>query len=363
MTGTLPMRIAALLLTLTLIAVTLPAAVAQREGPVIRQPGPVIMQPGPILRPGPLVLRPFLGPTINFEAKLSPELLERALKLRVFRLAPPRFDEGFFEQFVDARLGGFDGERVRMGNLIAIADDRSNFAMLDTETGMISFSQGMADQIDERPGDLPDGRRARALAREFLMEAGLWPRGEKQVTSPHIGHIRSATFNPETGEESGPMLQMLTVYFGRMIDDTEVIGSASKMIVQIGDGGKVVGAGVNWREIAQAMPLSQRQLRSSDQLTSDIQNFLRREFVQGERLTVRQLGLFYYDNGGDYIQPVIGFEVKVQAGEMQPFTYFGQVPLLTNPPELVGPAPLSEEALKLLQQGSQEAAPPTEQGD
>jgi len=252
---------------------------------------------------------------------------------------------------------------MQVGDMIAMSDDQSNFAMFDRASGLLSFSMGMADQIDERPGELPGGREARAIARDFLTRNELWPRDEKQVTNPYIGHIRSASFNPETGEEGKAMLQMLTVYFGRMVDDTEVIGSASKMIVQIGDGGKVVGAGINWREIGQALPISARQLRSSDQIMQDIQTLLRREFVQGESLAVKQLGLFYYDNGGEYIQPVIGFEAQVRAGEMPPYSYFGQVALLTSPPELVGPEPLSREAREMLQQSPQELAPATKPGD
>lgn len=363
MTIKLAMRIAAMLVTLTLICLTLPGVMAQREGPVIRQPapGPIIIQPpGPIVRPGPLVLQPMLGPSITFEAKLDPALLERASNLRVLRLAPPKYDEGFLRELVQRTAPGLGGsEQTQVGGMVALSDQSGNFAMVDRESGLLSFSFGMVDQIDDRPGDLPDERRARAIARDFLMQNGLAPANIEQLTMPYVGHIRSASFNPETGQESGPMLQMLTVYFGRMLDDTEVIGNSSKMIVQIGDGGKVVGAGVNWREVAQALPVGARNLRSADQISQDIQTFLRREFVAGQRLVVRQLGLFYYDNGGQYIQPVIGFEVRVQSGEMPPYNYFGQVAVLSNPPEMVGMGPLADEALKALRQGPQDMAPTT----
>lgn len=349
----LAIRIAAVTIAVATIGAFLPVALAQRPGPILTQPGPTIQLP-PNLRPL------ALAPTIEFQAQLSPELLKRAENLRVLRLAPPKFDEGFLQELLARTAPGLSGgERTQVGAMFAVSDPGGNFAMVDRESGLLSFSFGMVDQIDDRPGELPDERRARAIARDFLVQNGLGPANLEQLTSPYVGHIRSASFNPETGEESRPMLQMLTVYFGRMIDDTEVIGNSSKMIVQIGDGGKVVGAGVNWREVARALPVGARNLRSADQITQDIQTFLRREFVAGQRLVVRQLGLFYYDNGGQYIQPVIGFEVRVQSGEMPPYSYFGQTALLTNPPELVGPAPLAEEALKALQQGPQDMAPTT----
>lgn len=349
----LAIRIAAVTIAVATIGAFLPMALAQRPGPVLTQPGPTIQLP-PNLRPL------ALAPTIEFQAQLSPELLKRAENLRVLRLAPPKYDEGFLQELLARTAPGLSGgERTQVGGMFAVSDQGGNFAMLDRESGLLSFSFGMTDQIDDRPGDLPDERRARAIARDFLVQNGLAPANLQQLTTPYVGRISSASFDPATGAESQPMVQMLTVYFGRMIDDTEVIGNSSKMIVQIGDGGKVVGAGVNWREVAQALPVGARNVRGAEQIMEDIRTFLRQELIQGERAVVRQMSIFYYDNGGNYIQPVVGYEVQVQAGRMPAYRYFGQTALLLNPPEMVGPAPLSEEALKGLQLGPQDMAPTT----
>ncbi len=361
----LAMTVAAVFLAVLTLAVLPLVAQAQveREGPVLTQPRIQVPTRPRIVLPPEVLGRLPRGPEVRFEAKLDPEIFERATMLRVYRLEAPRFNRGSFGPLARRLFNGeLRGETTVVGGMLAQADDRSNFLMLDTRSGLMSMSRGMADQIDERPGELPGPNAAARIARNFLDENGLGPGDPKQRVLTHIGHIRSSWFNPETGEQGQPMLQMYSIYFGRVVDDVEVVGAASKMIVQIGDGGEVVGAAFNWRELGRSLVVSARDLRSDEQILADIRRFLTDELPLSERVVVDQIGLFYYDNGGQYLQPVIGFSAKVQAGEVQ-YSYFGQTALLNEPPELVGPAPLSEEALRTLQRGSEDLQAPRGESD
>ncbi len=305
-------------------------------------------------------LRPVVGPKIVFEKNINPEWIRDAAKMKLYRLQPSKLGSAQFNSLAQQLFGtNMNREDTSPDGMLVRTDaaNPSNFMMLDPASGLLSISRGMADLIDDNPGQLPGEETAVKIARDFLNQYGLGPGNNNEMQLAHIGHIRSQSFDPRTGKEGPTRDQMLTVYFSRLIDGKEVVGGGSKMIVQVGDGGKVAGAGIRWRELGNATLVGEKGIRSAERIQSDIQAFLRREQKLASEVRIMQTGLFYYDDGGNYMQPVIGYEAMVSTGELR-LRYFGQTALLTNPPERVGPEPLSESARKMLQMGTQDVKPP-----
>jgi len=305
------------------------------------------------------------GPEIRFGTNIDPALIRRAADLKVYKLQPPKLKSGMFGDLAGRLFpGGLRGKTVKADKAMAWSDDANpdNFMMLDTGSGLFSMSRGMAGQIDDKPGKLPDDAKAADLARTFLKQNDLGPRNDKEMVLAHIGRIRSRSYDPGKGVEGPIRDQMLTVNFSRLVDDTGIIGGASKMIVQIGDDGNVVGAGIRWRELGAGKLVGAKALRTPEQLRRDIQSFLTNELRLARQVDIRQLGLFYYDNGGDYLQPVIGYEAKVEMTN-GPSSYFGQTALMLKPPERVGPEPVTKGMRAAVRKGPPETKPPTQKGD
>ena len=302
------------------------------------------------------------GPRISFSQGIDASLLKRAADLRVYKLQPPKLTRGAFDGLVGRLLPAVQrGEVVTAGNVIA-RSDAANFIMLDTKSGLFSMSRGMANQIDDKPGKLPDDAQATDVALAFLKQNELGPRNGKEMVLARVGHIRSQSFDPKSGAKGPIRDQMVTVNFSRLVDGTEVVGDASKMIVQIGDGGEVVGAGINWRELGDAKPVGAKGLRTAEQLQQDIQAFISREMNMASAVDVKQVGLFYYDNGGEFLQPVIGYEALVREGR-QTLRYFGQTALLRTPAEQVGPDAVTPRMRETVKLSPRELKPPTAKGD
>lgn len=321
------------------------AQVIERQQPRLERP-PIRVDP----RTGP---RPELRidrANIQFRAQLDEGMLERARAMRVYRLERPRLDGATMGR-VGADLG-LRGEMTRFDTMITQTSGDAGFMMLDQETGRLAFNVNLAELLDGTPTDLPSEPEAAQIALDFLRQHDLMPDSDQAVVA-HIGRIRSATFDPGTNTDSGPMDQALVVYFARQVDGFRVVGPGSTAVVQIGAGGggaagRIAGGGVQWAALGQPTELDPAQLRGAEALLTDIRDFLSREHWMASRIVVDEIGVFYYDAGG-FLQPVVGYQAQITTGELD-YQFFGQVAMLERPPVRVGPEPVSAEMRERLQQ-------------
>ena len=134
---------------------------------------------------GPGVLpSPALGQQIVFKEMPSEEILARAAKLQVYELQPVEVDRRSFDSLAEQLFpGGLKGEPVQVDGVIGMSDAQkpSNFIMLELETGYLSFTRGMADQIDDKPGNLPSDDKAVEIAHDFLRNNNLWPGNSEEM--------------------------------------------------------------------------------------------------------------------------------------------------------------------------------------
>jgi len=302
---------------------------------------------------------------IVFKVKPDNAMLERAAKLKVYEIQPVREDRKTFDTYTKQLFQeGLKGDPIQVNDVISVSDMQksSNFMMLELSTGYLSFNHGMSDQIDDKPGNLPNDNESIKIAQSFLQKNNMEPGNLKEMVPAHVGWIRSASFDPNTGNEGPVRDQMRIVYFSRNLDEVPVIGSGSKMIVRIGDNGEIVGGSRRWAEIDSGRELKLEELRSIKTIIGDIESFLKREMELTDKIEINNFILVYYDNGGKYIQPALAYEATITGKELK-YSYLGQTALLQNPPERVGPEPVSVEAKKMLKTPSPKEKPPTTEKD
>jgi len=331
-----------------LIAVLASVAVVAASMPSIVNAQPRVRPRTDVKRPNIRIQNPNLqlqvrGPDVKFSANVSGDLLEAAQKLNVYKLAPSNLNRGSLSQLQNGIFGrGLGGEPVTAGQLMGMSDpdNPSNFLMLDARSGYLSFDKGLADEIDENAGNLPGDGEAEGIARELFAKLNIGPKNEKELVLGRISRIRSQSFDPATGKEGDILTQALVVQLARELDGVRVIGPGSKLIARIGDRGNVVGGSSRWRDVADAQPMQRQKQLNARQIQAGIASFLKRELGQAKGVQVTGMGLFYYD-GGNFIQPIIGYEASVQHGERVKETYFGQFAILASPPEAVMVGPVS----------------------
>ncbi|HJN17455.1 MAG TPA: hypothetical protein QGH10_18260 [Armatimonadota bacterium] len=345
-------RLIAVLASVAVVAASMPSLVSAQprvrprvdiKRPNIRIQDPNIRIKNPNLR---LQGR---GPEVKFEANLTGDVLERAQNLNVYRLAPSKLGRESLSQLQNDIFGRGLGQVVNAGQLMGMSDpdNPANFLMLDARSGYMSFDRGLADEIDDNRAELPGDREAEDIARELFTGLEIGPENDKELVLGHISRIRSQSFDPATGQEGDIITQALVVHLARELDGVRVIGPGSKLIARIGDGGKIVGGSSRWRDVADTQSMRRQKQLNAQDIQNGIAKFLKREVGQAKGVQITGMGLFYYD-GGNVIQPVVGYEASVQRAGGVRETYFGQFAILANPQEQVMVGPLSGKLREML---------------
>ncbi|MBD3292385.1 MAG: hypothetical protein GF393_05640 [Armatimonadia bacterium] len=356
MTSRTAMALIALMVLAGLMLAILPAF-AQVDQPRIERPR---VNTGPTLQVDPQILqrRPnlqVLNQKVQMRAQFDERLHERAAGMRAYSLQRSPVTRE------TVRLLGADylmaGQLRSEGNTFEATSDDVVWQpiSLDRETGRLTFQFNLAELIDGVPGDLPSDQDAAKVAMEFLQGYNLMPNSEQAVVA-HIGRIKSMF-----DKVMRPAIEAKVVHFARNVDGFRVVGQGSKAVVQIGDGGEVAGGGVQWRALGRSKQLGPEQLRSVEDINGAIVQRLVSEFGGSESIVLERVGLFYHDEGG-YMQPVAGFQASIATADTR-FSYFGQVPVMQNPPVKIGPEPITKEMREMLQMGSEDMQAPTEGSD
>ncbi len=345
----------ALMIAVAFVLVALPVHAQGNGRPTLRT-GPTIQVDPRILQRPQLQLR---GPNIQFRAKFDDRLLERASGMNLYRLQDPAVNAETMRSLSEQL--GMSGETTQFGGMMGMMSGDAGFMMLDPKLGRLVFNVNLAELVDDEAGKLPSDREAGPIAMKFLRDNELMPDMEQAVVT-HVGHINSASFDPNTNRDSGAMVQAVVVHFARQVDGFRVVGDGSKAVVQIGDGGNIAGGGVEWRALGKAQKLSAEQFLGSEAVMRSIQSKLRGDFGMATSILVDRMGVFYYDRGG-FLQPCVGFQAQVTSGEFT-YSYFGQVALMQQPPVMVGLGQMPPEAREMLKMGGRDLKPETDtEGD
>jgi hypothetical protein len=243
-------------------------------------------------------------------------------------------------------------------------DDVSETFENDLNNGNFTFNRSMKQYLGTSVPQLPAREEAIRLAEEFLNKNGLMPKNRGELTMAHYGGLRAAAVID--GKKAGPVIdKLITVSYSRRVDDLPVIGPGSKVVVNIGNKGEVMGAIYRWRELSTG---SRKQVQPQEMISqAEAEELAKRqimsEFGEGASYKFSTSGKAYYDNNRGILQPVYMFETAITFRDQRvsPTNYLCVIPLLRNSPEalnLTATDPRAKEAIKTLKKG--ETPPPGE---
>ncbi len=243
-------------------------------------------------------------------------------------------------------------------------DDVSETFENDLNNGNFTFNRSMKQYMGTSAPQLPAREEAIKLAEEFLSKNGLMPKNRNELTLAHYGGLRAA--GVIDGKRAGPVIdKLITISYARRVDDLPVIGPGSKVVINIGNKGEIMGAIYRWRELGTG---SRKQVEAQEMISQqEAEEMARRqimsEFGESASYKFSTSGKAYYDNNRGILQPVYMFETAITMRDQKvaPFSYLCVIPLLRNSPEplnLTALDPRAKESLKIIKRG--ETPPPGE---
>lgn len=223
-------------------------------------------------------------------------------------------------------------------------------------TGDLSFQRNFSAYLGDFKPALPAKDEAVKIAQTFLAANGLNATNEREVTVAHVGGLRASSM---IGDKPGPVIdKLVTVNFARQINDVPVIGPGSKMVVNIGNKGEIIGLIRHWRELSGSKKISGSETYSEEEAKRLAIAQMSKEFGSTAEFEILQTKIAYYDNNGSYLQPVYAFETRVISHELgDTFNYVSVVPALINAPEALNLRPTEQISLDLIKRN--ESVKPT----
>jgi hypothetical protein len=223
-------------------------------------------------------------------------------------------------------------------------------------TGDLRFQRNFSSYLGDFVPSLPAPQEAVKLAQTFLATNGLQAANERELTVAHIGGLRASGM---IGDKPGPVIdKLVTVNFARQINNLPVIGPGSKMVVNIGNKGEVVGVIRHWRELSPSKKIAATETYSEAEAKRLALAQMSKEFGATSDFEILQTKIAYYDNNGVYLQPVYAFETRVINHELgDTFNYVSVVPAMISAPEVLNLRATEQASLDLIKRN--ESVKPT----
>ena len=246
------------------------------------------------------------------------------------------------------------------GSTVYYVDEKNDtYLEQNLLNGNISFNTGIKNYLGDFKPELPSENQLRDISFEFLKKNDLMPKVKDEFHLIHSGGLRSDAVDGQVVID-----KMRTLTFGRTIDGIPVIGSGSKIVVNIGNKGEITGLIRKWREInkAQKRSVKTEEMISQNEAESNFREIVADEFAKDAKAAIKNIKLVYYDGDGRFIQPVYGIEssvtIKLADNLSNTIQYLAIVPALNNPPEKINLREVSKDALRLIQRSSNQRGTP-----
>ena len=280
----------------------------------------------------------------------------------VYELKGPSVNMDTFKSMVqnfNGKVNGYFRTDSAGSNVYYVDDKNDTYLEQNLLNGNLSFNIGMKNYLGDFKPDLPSENQLQDISIEFLNKNDLMPKVKDEFHIIHSGGLRSDAVNGQ-----GVIDKMRTLTFGRTIDDIPVIGSGSKIVVNIGNKGEITGFIRKWREINldKKRSIKTEEMISQKEAESNFRNIVASEFEKDAKATIKNIKLVYYDGDGRFIQPVYGIEssvtIKLADNLSNTIQYLAIVPALKNPPEKIDLREVSKDALRLIQKSSNQRGTP-----
>lgn len=192
--------------------------------------------------------------------------------------------------------GTLTGEKLSFQGQV----DTSLVMQVNPVTGDISFQCDPAgiDLALDTPG-LPQGQEAVRVALHHLQGLGLLPENPLELIVRHIGGERMAIVDNDLVQEFD---KITTVHFGRRIGGFDVGGPGSKIIVRLGENGRLVGLTRRWQELELVEGSTERTI-STTTIPALVKRDLAKTHSQAQSIEAGAPQIGFYDDGKGCIEP------------------------------------------------------------
>lgn len=230
----------------------------------------------------------------------------------------------------------------------------------DLNNGNIAFSKLTQAYLGDLKPQLPSARDATSIGEKFLKDKGLFPKDPGELKLVHTGGVRAQT-------AKGPVIdKLVTLTYARVVDSMQVIGAGSKIVVNIGDKGEVVGLIRRWRELNKGArkEVKPEEMITREEATALAKRQIAQEFGEKTGYDFKEIRKSYYDNNGGILQPVYVFETVItlrspDKTQIPPAPYLCVIPLLKQSPEplnLTKVDPRAKEMIRQIERGKIDTA-------
>lgn len=224
----------------------------------------------------------------------------------------------------------------------------------DPKTGNFSFSKSLMTYMGNEKPQLPSMENASAIAMDYLKKLDLMPSDGSSLKLVHVGGLKSSSVI--NGDKRGEDIdKMRTVVFAREIDSVPVVGSGSKIVVQLGNNAELLGMIYRWKEVKKSN--SKKFIPVAEQITEteaegQVKERVSKEFGPNAGYQILKTKKILYDGNQGVLQPAYSIEVSVTAniGNQQEtkYQYLYLIQAMKKSPEPISIANMAPEAKRAI---------------
>lgn len=237
---------------------------------------------------------------------------------------------------------------------VSVKDVNTRFEQ-NLKTQDIHFHRNFSRYLGDYQPKLPSTDEAIKSGLAFLQENLLLPAVRGELVLAHAGGLRATS--TIDGKQAGPIIdKLVTLNYSREVNGLPVIGPGSKIVMDIGENGELIGLLRHWRELSpKATEISGTEIVSTDEALRLVKQQIITEFGDDAQFEVLQTKMAYFDNNGRFLQPVYAFETKVflRDQQVEPFAYVGVIPAMINPPEKLDLTKTNPRSLRAIKDGNE----------
>lgn len=266
--------------------------------------------------------------------------------------------KSYMQQFLSAESS--DKLVISDTNVVRYVSERDVNTMFEhnVATGDLSFHRNFSRYLGSFVPRLPAPDSALKLASLFLEQNKLMPANPDELKLAHVGGLRTTSVL-STGRPGPVVDKLVTLTFSRELNGLPVIGAGSKMVMNIGDGGEVIGVTRRWRELDEPTRLDASEILTEKEALDLSKRQILSEFGEKSSVEILQTQVAYFDNNGETIQPVFAFQTKIQLADIKlpAVEYVSVIPAMRKPIENLNLTQLDPDALKLITSGNTTVPP------
>jgi hypothetical protein len=257
----------------------------------------------------------FAAPPVNVKADRFVSAKEKNA-VRAFRNAGGPKTDADVKQLAEKL-----NRAARVSDVVDLKDDGTNHSLhvnkqdpsghfrIDKTTGDFSFTKGMKSyQNDQATQGLPTGDKAVEQAKRHLTDLGVMPADQKELVVRHVGGLRQVDVSADG--KAVERDKLTTVHFGRQIDGLDVGGPGSKIVVDLGANGELVGLTKRWIEKTEEKK-TEGDLATQSEVTNNLKARLAKDGDQAKQIDSSGPDLGYFDDGKGNIEPAYFYTAEL----------------------------------------------------